>query len=278
VRIAERRLQELEDLAVEGKLTEEIFQQSAEQFRVRSRKTRDRILQLAARGKFEEAAALTFHTESFLAAHEMILSTLSTVGALEGVPVMQHVVSEAIEDLESITEAPRSGPADLTTHIVEEAQVSAAAKLQRAHSEVRRLQRSGGGTASDIEERLERAAAVLQDARTGHDRERERLTRWALQEATEVERLLELKARNPAVPVELPRRTSIRPQRRTTSSARGSRPAAGETSTTTQVFDDLGNALESMVPIDTLPGLGAEASAQSASSIPLIQGIEVRRW
>src|SRR3990167_8075701 len=97
-KIAEERLEETEELAVRGELTEEFRARLEALFEERVKAEEDRIADLEADGRVEAAAELRTHLEAMLEAHESILAQIDNGEIL---PILMRIRARLNSAMES---------------------------------------------------------------------------------------------------------------------------------------------------------------------------------
>jgi hypothetical protein len=100
--IAERRIKEVEKLALKGKLSTEVKVELEHKFQKHSDNAKAKIATLASQGKLDAAATIAAKTESSLTAHTNILKTISQSG-------------KGGEDITSVTEKVEAEAAVVST-------------------------------------------------------------------------------------------------------------------------------------------------------------------
>lgn len=103
-RLAERRLEEAEVLAADGRLDEDTGAELEERFREHAERTQERVTTIAEKRGPESAATLSSHFESSLKAHEKVLSRLSDDPKADG---KAGALATAVGDEADQTEADR---------------------------------------------------------------------------------------------------------------------------------------------------------------------------
>ena len=124
-KIAEERLEETEELAVRGELTEEFRARLEVLFEERVNAVEDRIADLEADGRVEAAAELRTHLEAMLEAHESILEQLDSGETLPVVMKVRARLQTAIEN-RTDSEAEFRGRADVDVEAAAKGAVTAA--------------------------------------------------------------------------------------------------------------------------------------------------------
>lgn len=128
--LAVRRLEEAEELAASGELTEELKARLEARFEERAERAENRIAELEAEGKSEAAAELSSRLEAALEAHEDILTSID-----ERAENIASILARVRARIESAAEAREEAEIRIRARV--EADVETAAERMKAVAEKR---------------------------------------------------------------------------------------------------------------------------------------------